>query len=424
MGVGTSGFHRRSRDVSASGQPRIVRAHGSRLFDDRGRDYIDGISGATCNNLGHGIPEMLSAMHKKAALASFAHRTQFASQPIVDLTREILNLTGAGYREVLYTDSGPAAIKLTLDLVRRHHALNDESDRPMVLTQRPSHQGSGVVAFSIAGRPAHDGSAALGRDSPASWTQRAAPNADQLGPDLDDWQLAFDRVGHGRVAAVLVEPMGSADSGATALSDETLSGLRELCDANGALLVADETLTGLGQVGDWFGHSSSGVTPDLIVMGPGLNAGCSPIGACVVGQNVRPQQLCTGATALGPSSAVTAHAVLRFTKEQNIPERARQMGAFLKRELEALAAPVYYLGEPRGRGLLFTLPVLTGPRLSQAKEICATAINFGLMLRPTGVDRATEAVIVAPPLTIATHEMNLLVDRLRDTLRNLANSMG
>jgi acetylornithine aminotransferase/putrescine aminotransferase len=68
--------------------------------------------------------------------------------------------------------------------------------------------------------------------------------------------------------------------------------------------------------------------------------------------------------------------------------------------------------------------VLTGPRLSQAKEICATAINFGLMLRPTGVDRATEAVIVAPPLTIATHEMNLLVDRLRDTLRNLANSMG
>ncbi|RCV48914.1 aminotransferase family protein [Marinitenerispora sediminis] len=410
--------------VGGSGRirPTAVRASGARVYDDRGRDYIDGSSGPVCVNLGHGVPEVLAAMRDQAERICMVHRSQFSHPATAGLTEEVLALAGPRYREVVYTNSGSEATETALRLAMLHHA----GGRTAVLTQLPSYHGMTAGALGVSGHPPRRAGLGPLHDSSAVSVPVAPAGADRLVPGRQEWEAAFERVGPDRVAAVVVEPVGGAASGAVPTPDAVLRRLRELCDTSGALLVVDEVMTGFGRTGEWFGHLRSGVTPDLVVTGKGLSAGYTPIGACLVGHRVLPGHSATdlafGHTMGGnPLSTATALAVLRYTAAHRLPERAARVGAVLRERLAAIAADLPFLGAPRGRGLLLALPVrqdaAAHAREPLAGRICAAAERHGLIVYPAGIDHRTQAVLVTPPLTIGDEELDELGLRLRRALR-------
>jgi len=130
-----------------------------------------------------------------------------------------------------------------------------------------------------------------------------------------------------------------------------------------------------------------------------------------------------------PLSAAVALAVLRLTEEQRLPERAQRIGAELRRRLEhEVAGTVSFLDQPRGRGLLLGLPVRQAAgahaRAPLAATICRTARQFGLVLYPAGVNHWTQALLVAPPLTIEDDELGELVQRLARTVTAVDAELG
>ncbi|GAA1573487.1 aspartate aminotransferase family protein [Actinomadura kijaniata] len=401
-------------------RPVAVRARGARVWDERGREYIDGSSGAVCVNLGHGVPEVLDAMRAQAERITFVHRSQFAHHAVQDLSAEILSIAGPGHREVVYTNSGSEATETALRLALHHHAADPA--RAVVLTQFPSYHGMTAGALGVSGHPPRRRHLDALHDGSATTVPVASGDPGRLLPGLADWRAAFARTGPERVAAVLLEPVGGAASGACEVPDEVLRGLRDLCDASGALLAVDEVMTGFGRTGWWFGHSRSGVTPDLVVTGKGLSAGYTPIGACLVGDRVLPNRPATdlafGHTMGGnPLSAATALAVLAYTREHDLPGRAERAGAVLREGLAETAASVPFLGAPRGRGLLLALPVHQDAegfaRAPLAARICAAAERNGLIVYPAGVDHRYQAVLVTPPLTVDDADLRELLARLR-----------
>ncbi|GAA4539561.1 aminotransferase class III-fold pyridoxal phosphate-dependent enzyme [Amycolatopsis samaneae] len=405
--------------------PIAAWAEGCYIYDTNGKEYLDGSSGPIAVNIGHGVPEVLEAMSGQAKRIVFTYRTQFASQAVLDLTAEILGTAGKRYREVVYTNSGSEATEAALRLVMHHHQAEGDTGRTAILSQIPSYHGMTAGALATSGHPGRREHLRALHDHSASVVPVAAGGSEHLLPGIAEWEAAFASVGAHRIAAVVLEPVGGAAGGAAVVPDEVFRRIEELCRASGALLVADEVMTGFGRTGAWFGHEHAGVTPDIVITGKGLSGGYTPIGACLVGDRVLPGRsaadLAFGHTMSGnPLSAATALAVLRYTREHRLAERAARTGATLRDRLATLAERFSFLGRPRGRGLLLAVPVLQHEeefrRDPLARRICRTAQRLGLIVYPAGVSTRSQAVLVAPPLTIKENEIDELLLRLARTL--------
>src|SRR5439155_7225058 len=233
--------------------------------------------GTICVNIGHGVPEVLEAIASQSRLVTFAHRSQFRNRPLAELSALILSIAGPGFKEVVYTNSGSEAMETALRLTTHHHA---GSARRIIVSQRPSYHGVTAGALAISAHPPrrHNLEPLLG--GRAEVVHVESSNDDEILPSLADWLGVLERLDPAQVAAVCFEPVGGAASGAAEVNAETQQGLRRFCDRSGALMIVDEVMTGFGRTGEWFGVTSAGVTPDLIVTGKGLSAGYVPIGAC------------------------------------------------------------------------------------------------------------------------------------------------
>jgi adenosylmethionine-8-amino-7-oxononanoate aminotransferase len=403
--------------------PTVKYASGVMVYDTDGREYLDGCSGTICVNIGHAVPEVLDAIASQARRVTFAHRSQFRNDAGADLSAMILSIAGPAYKEVVYTNSGSEAMEAALRLMAQHHA---GSGRRTIVSQRPSYHGmtNGALAISAHPQRRHNLEWLLG--GVAEVVHVESSDDDEIFPSLADWLDVLDRLDPAQVAAVCFEPVGGAASGAAEVSVETQRGLREFCDRSGALLIADEVMTGFGRTGEWFGVTGAGITPDLIVTGKGLSAGYVPIGACLVAATVLPAVFAAdvsfGHTMSGnPLSAAAALAVLRYTVDNQLVDRARELGGRLREELETIAQDFSFFRGPRGRGLLLAMAFEQEPReYTQAPlsgVFAANARRSGLLVYPAGVDVRTQSVLVCPPLTIEESEVDMLLTRFTDAAR-------
>ncbi|WP_281284017.1 aminotransferase family protein [Nonomuraea deserti] len=395
----------------------VDRAYGVMIVDTDGREYVDGCSGTICVNIGHGVSDVLEAISAQSQLVTFAHRSQFRSQPVEDLTAMILAIAGPGYREVVYTNSGSETMETAVRLVMHHHA---GTGRDIIVSQRPSYHGMTVGALAVSGHPPRRRNLEALLGGVAKLEQVSSSRDAEILPSLEDWLLVLERVDPARIAAVVFEPVGGAASGGAEMDVRTLRGLREFCDSVGALLIADEVMTGFGRTGEWFGVTKSGITPDLVVTGKGLSGGYLPIGACIVGERVlsgaSAADVSMGHTMSGnPLAAAAALAVLKYTRDQRLVSRAREVGTFLRGELELVAESVPFLQPPRGRGLLLGMGIEQNPvdfaTTPLNRRIVEAALRNGLLVYPSGVDARTQSVMVCPPLTIRDREVEMLIAR-------------
>lgn len=407
----------------ASVLPVVKRANGVMVYDTDGKEYIDGCSGTICVNIGHGVPEVLDAIASQAQLVTFAHRSQFRNEPLAELSETILSITGPAYKEVVYTNSGSEAMETALRLMTYHHA---GSARRTIVSQRPSYHGVTTGALAISAHPPRRHNLESLLRGVAEVVHVESTSEDEIFPSLADWMRVLERLDPARVAAVCFEPVGGAASGAAEVSVEAQRGLREFCDRSGALMIVDEVMTGFGRTGEWFGVTSAGITPDLIVTGKGLSAGYLPMGACIVARTVLPgvsaTELSLGHTMSGnPLSAAAALAVLRYTIDNKLVERARELGHRLREELAAIAGEFSFFRGPRGRGLQLGMAFEQDPveyaNAPLSGLFAEHARQSGLLVYPSGVDARTQSVLVCPPLTISDSEVDILLARFTDAAR-------
>src|SRR5690606_9571137 len=111
---------------------------------------------------------------------------------------------------------------------------------------------------------------------------------------------------------------------------EYLRGLRRLCDERGALLVIDEIQAGLGRTGRWFGFQHADILPDMIALGKGL-AGGLPMGAVCWRESLGTISSGSHGSTFGgnPLACAAAIASLSALREENLPERAADLGTWL-----------------------------------------------------------------------------------------------
>jgi adenosylmethionine-8-amino-7-oxononanoate aminotransferase len=201
-------------------------------------------------------------------------------------------------------------------------------------------------------------------------------------------------------------------------STEYLTGLRRLCDDNGAYLIFDEVITGFGRLGEWFGATYYGVTPDMITFAKGVTSGYQPLGGVITGEAINNALATDPAFFLRHGYTYSGHATvcaaalanIAIMEREGLVERAKHIGARIEQGLQALSADGTLTGY-RGAGAIWAgkLP----------DDMDATVVRDA-MIKKGVIARSIPGVIaVCPPLVITDQQVDTVLDVFASVVQSL-----
>jgi adenosylmethionine-8-amino-7-oxononanoate aminotransferase len=429
-------------EVPSSDLPKIAYGVGSRLFDTRGKDYIDGSGGPAVYCLGHAHPEVNEAIKQQLDRVAHGYRYNFTSDPLEELTEIVARRCGPGYERMIFTTGGSEAVESALKIALHYHTANGEPSRRRFIARRRSWHGNTLGALSVSEfkerRDPFEG--ALIPVSHLSPVNTYRPPAG-VGPgevaqfcaqELED---EIRRLGPQNVAAFIFEPVVGAAGGVVPAPDGYAALVRDICDRHGVLLIADEVMCGAGRCGTWQALAYDRVQPDIMAVAKGLAGGYVPLGATVYHERVaavleeRAGGPMTGHTFTGHTLACTAGvAVQRIVARDQLVERVAQDGPELMARLRQRLGDLESLGDVRGRGFFIGLEFVVDrlskrpfpPSLALHQRIRKRSLDNGLICYPMGgnVDGiAGDTVILAPPYNATPTELDEIADKLDLSIR-------
>jgi ornithine--oxo-acid transaminase len=188
-----------------------------------------------------------------------------------------------------------------------------------------------------------------------------------------------------------------------------------LCSKYQVLMIADEIQTGLARTGKMLCCDHEQVKPDILILGKALSGGILPVSAVLANNDImltiQPGE--HGSTYGGnPLACRVAMAALSVLVDENLAERAEQLGQRLRTGLQNLQSR--HISCIRGRGLLNAI-VIQHPNPEAAWELCLILKENGLLAKPTHGDK----IRFAPPLIITEEQMDASLNIIEQSLSQL-----
>src|SRR6187401_1750847 len=134
--------------------PIITRGEGVHIFDDKGKSYIDGLSGLFVVQVGHGRAELAEAAAKQAESLAFFPLWSFATPPAIELAERIANYAPGDLNRVFFTTGGGEAVESAWKLAKQFFKLTGKPGKYKVISRSIAYHGTPQGALAITGIPA------------------------------------------------------------------------------------------------------------------------------------------------------------------------------------------------------------------------------------------------------------------------------
>ena len=389
----------------------VARAEGAWIEDVDGRRFLDFAGGIACQNLGHGHPAVVAAIHEQ--VDRFLHQCFMVGMydPYVETCRRLAELSpcGGGEQRSLLLNSGAEAIENAVKIARA------ATGRQAVVVFDQAFHGRTLLTMAMTANVKYKhGFGPFAPEvyrAPAPYPYRGVSSADALAGVR---RLLATEVAPDEVACVVLEPV-QGEGGFIPIEADFVRGLKELCGAHGILYVDDEIQSGCGRTGTMWAIGRFGVEPDLLVSGKTLGGGlplAAVTGRAEVMDSVHPGGL--GGTFGGnPLACAAAIAVLDELAAPGTSERAEQIAKLIRSRLDQIAARNAIVGEVRGLGSMIALE-LTEQSADAAKAVTAAAFEKGLILLSCGLNG--NVLRLLPPLSATDDELERGLEILEEAL--------
>lgn len=373
----------------------ITKGQGVWVWDVEGNQYLDCLSAYSALNQGHCHPRILQALVDQAAKVTLTSRA-FRNDQLGQFYEKLCQLSGLP--KVLPMNSGAEAVETAIKAIRKW-------------------------AYTVKGVPANQAEIIVCSNNFAGRTISIVSfsTEEQYQSGFGPFTSGFKVVPYGDVAALeaaitahtaafFLEPI-QGEGGIIIPPDGYLQQAEHLCRQNNVLLVFDEIQTGLGRTGKMFAFEHEGVKPDGITIGKALSGGFYPISAFVSTHEVmdvfNPGD--HGSTFGGnPLAAAVGMAALDVIVEEQLPDRAAELGAYFVMRLREIASP--HILEVRGRGLL--IGVELKPEAGGARRFCEALVQEGILAKET----RENIIRFAPPLVITRSQLDWALERIERVL--------
>lgn len=359
-----------------------VRAKGTRIWDDKGQEYLDCYGGHAVISVGHCHPGYVSAV--KAQLDKIGFYSNSVQNPLQkELAEKLCELSGLNDYFLFLVNSGAEANENALKLASFHTG----KDR--------------VVAFHGAFHGRTSGAVAV-TDNP----KIVAPfnsHHNVTFVDLNDAEAVERELSKGDVAAVIIEGIQGV-GGIKIPNDQFMRDLRELTKKHGVVLILDEVQSGCGRTGKYFAHKWAGITPDLITMAKGLANGI-PIGGVLISPEFKATKGMLGTTFGGNYIAMAgAIAVAGIIKEENLMANAKAVGDYILKNIPDSPK----IKDVRGRGMMvgieFNCPIADIRNALLYEKHIFTGVAGNNMLR------------LLAPLVLTKADVDIFINALKELL--------
>jgi len=393
-----------------------ARAHGARLVDADGREYIDFAGGIGVLNLGHTPDAVVEAIQHQAGELIHACFPVAAYEPYLEVCRMLSELApGSHEKKSVLINSGAEAVENAVKIARYH------TGRPGVITFDRGFHGRTLLAMSLTSKLVYKrGMGPFAPEiyrAPAPYPYRGISTKDAL--DALDWMFKAT-VDPASVACVILEPI-QGEGGFTVMPAEFIQGLKARCEEHGILYIDDEVQAGMGRTGTLWGIEHSGVVPDLVTVGKSLASGmplAAVVGSTEIMDSVHPGGL--GSTYGGnPVACAAAVESLKAIADPDFLARAVDVGERIHARLNEMASRHPAIGEVRGIGPMAAIELVKDretrePGSEIAAAAVAAALDRGLIILKTGIYDNVIRILV--PISAPDEDLEAGLDRLEESL--------
>ena len=452
----------RMSSYAESDMPVIVRGSGQYVYDNRGKRYLDGLSGLFVSQIGHGRAEVAEAGARQATELAYFPLWSYAHPRAIELAERLAALAPGNLNRAFFTTSGSEAVESAWKLAKQYFKTIGQPGRYKVISRDIAYHGTSMGALAITGLPGikepFEPMVPGGVRVPNTNFYRApdfvAGDVETFGRwAADEIDRAIEREGPESVAAVFLEPVQNS-GGCFPPPPGYFARVREICDRHGVLLVSDEVICAFGRLGYYFGSQRYGYQPDIITFAKGVTSGYSPLGGMMVSDAVMepfgsggedisgfesprraghtapsgPSGTATflhGVTFAGhPVSAAVALANLDVFEKEDLLANVRANEAGFRATLEKLYdLPI--VGDVRGDGYFYGIELVKDKATRETFNdeesewllrgfLSPALFEAGLVCRAD--DRGDPVIQLAPPLTCTQEHFDEMEQILRAVL--------
>ncbi len=415
----------------------VERGAGVRIVDTDGNEYIDGVGGLWCTNIGLGRDEMADAIADQVRKLAYANPfTDMGTVPAVQVCEKLAELAPGDLNHVFLSTGGSTAIDAAFRTIQYYQHVRGKHDKKHILSRVDSYHGSTYAAVSIGGKPG---------DHPPEFDYISdiihhleSPNFYRYGAGRTEEEFAAHLVaefdakvaelgGPDHVAAFFAEPIMGA-GGVVPPPANYIKTIWERCKEMDILYVSDEVVTGFGRLGEWFASESIfGIQPDMITSAKGLTSGYLPLGATLMTDQIfdtiseagHGRYFAVGFTYGGhPVSCAAALKNIEIMERENINAHVKDVGPYFMEQLGTLA-DMPMVGDVRGSHLMACVEFVADKETKRnypeeidvGKWVSNEADDLGLIVRPI-----VNLNVMSPALVITRDEVDLMVTRLREAI--------
>jgi len=358
----------------------LARGKGTKVWDEKGKEYLDFFPGWAVSGIGHCHPRVVKAVQKQAAKLIHVSNNYYHEGQAM-LAKKIIQHSFSG--KVFFCNSGAEANEAAIKLARKF----GNPARNEVITFEGSFHGRTLATVTATGQKKHQ----KGFDPLPTGFVHVPFN------DL----AALEKAISPKTVAIMLEPI-YGEGGIRVADKEYLLALRRLCSEKNILLIFDEVQTGMGRTGKMFCYRNFGIEPDMLTLAKSLGGGF-PIGALVAKKEIA-DTLGAGShgTTFGGSPLACAAGLATFEaiEKEKLLKNAALMGAYLLRKLHELKKKHSVIREVRGMALM------TGIELAvEGKKIYEECLKKGLLINCT----QGNVLRIMPPITVTKKEIDAAV---------------
>jgi 4-aminobutyrate--pyruvate transaminase len=418
----------------------IERGEGIHVYDDTGREYIEGMAGLWSVGVGFGEKRLVEAatrqMSKLPYYHTFAHKSH---EPSIELAEKLVKMTPAGLDHVFFTNSGSEANDTVVKIAWYYNNALGRPNKKKFIARVGGYHGITVASGSLTGIAVNQ----KGFDLPLPFVHHVTtphfyrfglPDeteeafTDRLAQEIED---LIEREGADTIAAFIGEPVTGA-GGVVVPPVGYWDRVGEICRRHDILLVADEVINGFGRLGSLFACDHFGIKPDMLVLSKQITSSYQPLAAVVFSDAIY-QAVADHSETLGtfghgytgsghPVATAVGLENLAVIEERGLVANAAKSGARLQEALGRFADHPL-VGEVRGLGLLAAVELVRDKGTREKFDppgkvglyLSERAVEHGLILR-----NMADSIAFCPPMIITEAQVDELVSRfaraLEDTL--------
>lgn len=425
-------------DAFRSSGPMIIeRGEGIHVFDNEGKQYIEGMAGLWCTSLGYSEQELIDAAMAQMQQIPFTHVFGGKShERAAELAEKLKAIAPHDASKVLFCGSGSEANDQQMKLVWYYNNARGLTKKKKIISRLRGYHGVTVGSASMTGLPANHRdfdlpiAGILHTDCP-HYYRNAEPGESEdefttrLAKNLEDMII---REGPETVAAFIAEPIMGA-GGVIIPPDGYFQKIQAVCDAYDIYFIADEVICGFARTGNMFGSQTFDIKPDTISVAKALSSAYVPIAAVTVGENMY-QAMLDESRKIGtfghgftytahPLAAAVAIKTLEIYEKRNIVGHVRSIAPAFEARVARLAEHPL-VGHSRAKGLIGAIEMVADKSSRRAFEpkagigsfAVAAAERNGLIVRPL----AGDIIAFCPPLIIDEGQVHDMFDRMERAL--------